>query len=51
MATFTISIPKELKEEFNQFPEVNLTEYLKKRLIVRLGELKKFEKLRNGGEI
>ncbi|MCK5107534.1 MAG: hypothetical protein KAQ83_02300 [Nanoarchaeota archaeon] len=51
MATFTISIPRELKQEFSEFPEINLTEYLKKRLIVRLEELKKFEILKNQRKI
>jgi len=51
MATFTVSIPKELKEEMNQFPEVNLAEYLKKRFESKLNEFKKFEELKNKGAI
>ena len=51
MATFTVSIPKELKEEMDKFPEVNLAEYLKKRFQVRLQELYAFEELKNKGAI
>jgi len=49
MATFTISIPKELKEGIDQYPEVNLAEYLKRRFQCRLKELIKFEELKNRG--
>ena len=49
MATFTVSIPKELKEDIDKYPEVNLAEYLKNRFQVRLKELIKFEELRNKG--
>jgi len=51
MATFTVSIPKELKEEMDQYPEINLAEYLKKKFSLRLKELSKFEELRNKGAI
>ena len=51
MATFTVSIPKELKEEVDKYPEINLSEYLKKQFQLRLAELIKFEKLKNRGEI
>ena len=49
MPTFTVSIPEELKEEIEGYPEINLSEYLKKRLKMRLSELKKFEILKNKG--
>ncbi len=49
MATFTVSIPKELKEGIDQYPEVNLAEYLKRRFQFRLKELLKFEELKNRG--
>lgn len=49
MATFTISIPKELKEEIDKYPEINLAEYLKKRFQSRLRELMKFEELKHKG--
>ena len=49
MATFTVSIPKELKEEIDKYPEVNLAEYLKRRFQLRLKELFKFEELKLKG--
>ena len=49
MATFTVSIPKELKEGVDKYPEINLAEYLKRRFQVRLKELIKFEELKNRG--
>jgi len=51
MTTFTVSIPKELKEQIDRYPEINLAEYLKKRFQFRLNELIKFEKLKNQGAI
>lgn len=51
MATFTVSIPKELKERIDKYPEINLAEYLKKQFQLRLTELIKFEKLKNQGAI
>jgi hypothetical protein len=51
MATFTVSIPKELKEAIDQYPEINLSEYLKKKFQLRLKELIKFKELKNKGAI
>lgn len=51
MATFTVSIPEELKKEMEQFPEINLAEYLKKQFQVRLDQLTKFEELKNKGAL
>jgi hypothetical protein len=51
MATFTISLPKELKKETEKFPEINWPEYLKKRFAQKLEELEKFEELKNKGKI
>jgi len=51
MATFTVSIPKELKEDIDRYPEINLAEYLKKQFQVRLKELMKFEQLKHKGAI
>lgn len=51
MATFTVSIPADLKEEADRYPEINLAEYLKKKFQARIKELKKFEELKNKGEI
>ena len=51
METFTVSIPEELKEKLNKYPEINWAEYLKKRFEIKLKELKKFEELKNSGKI
>lgn len=51
MATFTVSIPKELKEEIDKYPEVNLAEYLKKRFEITIKELKKFQEFKNKGRV
>ena len=51
MATFTISIPEELKKEIDEYPEINWAEYLKKRFAERIKEFKKFEELKNSGKI
>ena len=51
MATFTISIPKELKKRIDEHPEINWAEYLKKRFEQRIKELNKFEELKNSGKI
>ena len=51
MATFTISIPKGLKEKINEHPEINWAEYIKKRFEDRIRELRKFEELKNKGGV
>jgi len=51
MATFTVSIPSEIKKEMNEHPEINWPEYLKKKFEERLKELKKFEELKNSGKL
>ena len=51
MATFTVSIPEELKKKLDEYPEINWAEYLKKRFELRLKELNKFEELKNSGKI
>ncbi|MFH0875603.1 MAG: hypothetical protein V1859_06710 [archaeon] len=51
MATFTVSIPDELKKRLDRHPEINWSEYLKARFAVKLQQLKKFEELVNKGEI
>jgi len=50
MATFTISIPEDLKKKIEEYPEVNWAEYLKKRFEIRAEELAKFEELKNSGK-
>lgn len=51
METFTVSIPKELKEEIDKHPDINWAEYLKKRFKTKIQELRKFEELKNKGKI
>ena len=51
MATFTVSIPEELKEKIDKHPEINWAEYLKKRFEQRIKELVKFEELKSSGKI
>ena len=51
MATFTISIPEELKRKIDEHPEINWAEYLKQRLEIILKQLKKVQELRIKGEI
>lgn len=51
MATFTVSIPDDLKKKADQHPEINWAEYLKQRFEVRLKELRKFEELKNAGRL
>ncbi|MEK6889162.1 MAG: hypothetical protein AABW80_03585 [Nanoarchaeota archaeon] len=50
MATFTISIPEELKKMIDEHPEINWAEYIKKRFQERIIELKKFEELKSRGK-
>ena len=51
MATFTISIPEDLKKKIDAHPEINWAEYLKKRFEQRIKELSKFEELKSSGKI
>lgn len=51
MATFTVSIPEDLKKKIDENPEVNWAEYLKKKFEQRIIELSKFEELKNSGKI
>ncbi|MBS3134036.1 hypothetical protein J4214_02280 [Candidatus Woesearchaeota archaeon] len=51
MATFTISIPEDLKKKIDECPEINWAQYLKKRFEQRIRELNKFEELKNSGKI
>ena len=51
MATFTVSIPEELKKKLDEHPEINWAEYLKKRFEQRIKELIKFEELKNSWKL
>jgi hypothetical protein len=51
MATFTVSIPDELKKKMDEHSEINWAEYLKKKFEERIIEFKKFEELKNSGKL
>lgn len=51
MATFTISIPPELKKRMDEHPDINWSEYIKQKFEIKLKELKKFEELKNMGKL
>ncbi len=51
MATFTVSIPKDLKKKMDARPEINWAEYIKQRFEIRIKELRKFEELKNSGKL
>ena len=51
MATFTISISKELKKKMDEHPEINWPKYLKQKFLERIKEFKKFQELKNSGKI
>ncbi|MBU0929476.1 MAG: hypothetical protein KJ623_00190 [Nanoarchaeota archaeon] len=45
MATFTVSIPEDLKKKIDKHPDINWAEYLKERFEIKIQELKKFGQL------
>lgn len=51
MATFTVSIPDDLKKRLDAHPEINWAEFLKQKFEIRIKEFKKFEELKNAGKI
>ncbi len=51
MATFTVSIPEDLKKKLDAHSEVNWPEYVKQRFEVKIEEFKKFERLKNSGRL
>ena len=46
MATFTVSIPEDLKKKLEFHPEINWAEYLKQRFKLKINELKKLKTTR-----
>lgn len=48
MATITISIPKELKKEMEEFPEMNWTGIIRRAFIDKIKELNRLEEKKNG---
>ena len=51
MATITLSLPKEFEGVKERFPDIDWNEVIKRGVLRRLEELKKFEKLRERGEL
>lgn len=51
MTTITLSLPKEFEEAKSKFPEVDWNEVIKRGVLKRLNELKKFEELKSRGEL
>ena len=51
MTTITLSLPKEFEEAKKKFPEVDWNEVIKRGVLKRLEELKKFEELKNRGAL
>lgn len=51
MATFTVSIPDDLKKRIDKHPEINWAEYLRQKFEIKVKEFKKFEELKNSGKI
>ena len=49
MATITLSLPKEFESIKEKFPDIDWNEVIKRGILRRLEELKKFEKLKNRG--
>ena len=51
MATITLSTSKEFDEMRKKFPEINWNAVMKRGILKRLAELKKFEELKKKGVI
>ncbi len=51
MATITISVPEKYNELRRKYPDVDWNEVLKRGILKRLEELKKFEELKRKGVI
>lgn len=52
MAKITLSVPKELLDEFRRlFPEVNVAEVARRAIIKKVEELEKLEELKSKGII
>jgi hypothetical protein len=51
MKRFTISIPKELKDDMDEMSHINWPEIAKKAILHRLSKLEKFEVMTRKGEI
>lgn len=51
MKRFTVSVPKELKEELDSIPDINWPEVVKEGLREKLAKLEKLKELENKGEL
>lgn len=51
MATITLSLPEEFESVRKRFPDVDWNEVLKRGILKRLEELKRFEGLKERGEL
>ncbi len=51
MATITISVPEKLNDLKKRFPDTDWNEVLKRGILKRLEELKKFEELKSKGKL
>ena len=51
MATLTVSLPEKFEQAKKRFPYINWNEVLKRGILKRLEELKKFEELKQRGEL
>lgn len=51
MKRFTVAIPKELKDELDEMPDVNWPEVAKQGIIKKVKQLEKFERLEREGVI
>ncbi len=51
MATFTVSVPEDLKKKIEEHPEINWAEYLKQKFEIWLKDLRKFEEFKNAGRL
>ena len=48
MPKITLSIPKEMKNKLNQYPELNWPEILRRGIKEKINKLKKFEQTEGG---
>jgi hypothetical protein len=51
MARFTISVPKEWKNEMDEMPHVNWPEVAKSAVLKKLSQLQKFDRILKKGDL
>jgi hypothetical protein len=51
MKRYTVSVPKDLKDEMDMFPDVNWPEIAKTAVLNKLKQLQKFDELVRKGEL